>query len=266
MPTSYQKIVDDLQAQSFHKTAITCSQEEIEAAVKAFFAFMQLPEETKVRFSARLDPEDRGTEIGYWTRRRSEGHADDRGYFHYSEAADKLFRPKGQDCPELIAFMDAAKVVHTSAAHTMHEVVHVIDEQHPGLEQALFNPGNGRELRLPLRFLAYTQSEPGNFLAIGHYDRGACTLAVAESAPGLRIGKTPETVKEVAHEPGYGLFFPGIHLQEFTNETFAPSWHDVVQKDQDAFQTAYARWAVVLFASVWDRQILSWDACHTPQK
>ncbi len=265
MPTSYQALVDDLNAQSFHKMPITCSQEQIEAAVNAFIVFMGLPEEKKFQFSARLDPDDRGTEIGYWTRRRAEGHPDDRGYFHYSEAADKQFRPKGQDCPELIAFMDAAKIVHTAAAQTLREVVHTIDEQHPGLEQALFAPGNGRELRLPLRFLAYTQTEPGQFLATGHYDRGACTLAVAESAPGLRIGKTPETVKEVVHEKGYGLFFPGAYLPEFTNETFAPSWHDVVQKDQDAFQAHYARWAVVMFASAWDRQVLSWDACHTPK-
>ena len=74
-----------------------------------------------------------------------------------------------------------------------------------------------------------------------------------------------ETVKEVVHEKGYGLFFPGAYLPEFTNETFAPSWHDVVQKDQDVFQANYARWAIVLFASAWDRQVLSWDACHTPK-
>lgn len=265
MPSSYEQIVTDLAAQSFHKTPISCSQTQIEDAVNAFFAFMALPEEAKQKYSFRLDPDDRGTEVGYWTRRRSDGHPDDRGYFHYSGAAEHRFRAEGADCPELLTFMDKASIVHTAAVDALRETVRAIDQQHPGLEQRLFEPGKGREPRLPLRFLAYTQTVPGDFLATGHYDRGTCTLAVAESAPGLRIGKTPETLKEVIHEPGYGLFFPGIHLPSFTNDTFAPSWHDVVQKDQPSFQNSYARWAVVLFASAWDTQVLSWDACHTPQ-
>ncbi len=265
MPSTYQQLVNDLNAQSFHKMPINCSPEQIQTAIDAFFKFMALPEETKMRFSFRMDPEDRGTEVGYWTRRRSDGHPDDRGYFHYSPAAEKRFRTTTTDCPELLAFMDAAKIVHDAATETMRQAVRVIDAEHPGIEKSLFEPGGDRDLRLPLRFLAYTQNEPGNFLATGHYDRGVCTLAVAESAPGLRIGKTPETLQEVVHEPGYGLFFPGIHLTEFTNDTFAPSWHDVVQKDRVGFQEGYARWALVLFISAWDRKVLSWEACHTPK-
>lgn len=267
MPGTYQQIVDDLNAQSFHKMPITCSREGIETAVTAFFRFMELPEETKKRFSFKHGDEaaEGGMEVGYWTRSRAAGSPDNRGYFQYSVLADETFRKTGADCPELITFLDTARTVYEAVLPTLREAVRLIDEVHPGIEQKTFDPGFGRALRIPLRFLGYPTTDPGDFLATGHYDKGAFTLAVAESAPGLRIGKTPDTVKEVVHEDGHGLFFPGIQLEHFTIPAFAPSWHDVMQKDQDAYKPKYARWAVVLFAGAWDGKPTAWADRHTPQ-
>ncbi|MBP9762810.1 2OG-Fe(II) oxygenase family protein [Patescibacteria group bacterium] len=266
MPTSYQDIVNDLNAQSFHRMALTCTQEEIKTAVDAFFRFMTLPEETKQKYSFRIDPEDRGTEVGYWTRSRAAGNKDNRGYFHYSLVGDERFRKEGADCKELIEFLDAAKPLYEKVTMTLREAVQAIDQgRGTQLVQRIFEPGSGLVQNIPLRFLAYTQTEPGDFLATGHYDRGIVSLAIAESAPGLRMGKTPDTVKDIIHEPGYGLFFPGINLQDLTDETFAPSWHDVIQKDVNAFQPGCARWAVVLFAHAWNLSYKTWETCHTPQ-
>jgi hypothetical protein len=92
--------------------ALTCSQEEIKNAVDAFFRFMTLPEETKRKFSFRIVLEDRGTEVGYWTRSRAAGDKDNRGYFHYSLVGDERFRKEGADCNELIEFLDAAKPLY----------------------------------------------------------------------------------------------------------------------------------------------------------
>ncbi len=266
MSSTYEEIVDDLNAQSFHKMPITCSQADIEKAVAAFFKFMDLPEETRWRFSFKLGDDAGDMEVGYHTRSRANGNPDNRGYFQYSVVGDETFRKSGSDCPELIAFLDAAKVVYDATLPTIREAVHIIDAMYPGIEDKIFNPGPGRVLRIPLRFLGYPTTDPGDFLATGHYDKGACTLAIAESAPGLRIGKTPETVKEVVHEQGYGLFFPGIQLQHFTSPTFVPSWHDVVQKNQDAYKANYARWAVVLFTGAWDGKVTTWADRHTPQR
>lgn len=204
-------------------------------------------------------------EVGYWTRSRETGSPDNRGYFQYAPVGEETFRKTGQRHPELIDFLDKARIVYDSVIHSLEETALVIDAVHPGIHEATFNPGTGRIIRAPLRFLGYPTTDPGDFLATGHYDKGALTLAVAESAPGLRIGKTPETVKEIVHEAGYGLFFPGIQLAHFTNDTFAPSWHDVVQKDQDAYKKSYARWAVVLFNGAWYGKPTTWDDRHTPQ-
>lgn len=51
MPTTYQALVTDLNAQSFHKVPLTCTRQQIEEAVEAFFKFMDLPEEVKREYS-----------------------------------------------------------------------------------------------------------------------------------------------------------------------------------------------------------------------
>ncbi len=265
MPSTYETLVRDLDAQSFHKMPITCSRAEIETAVKAFFRFMELPEATKRRFAFKLEDYQGQMEMGYWTRSRAEGKADNREYFHYDAAADEAFRKTGADCPELITFMDAAKIVYQATVPTLREAVQIIDEVYPGIEKKIFEPGSGRFLQAPIRFLGYPNTDPGDFLASGHYDKGIVTLAIAESAPGLRIGKTPDTVQDVIHEEGYGLFFPAIQLEPLTNPHFVPSWHDVIQKDQDTFTSDYSRWAVVLFFAAWDERATTWEDRHKPK-
>lgn len=145
----------------------------------------------------------------------------------------------------------------------MLEVIHALNTAHPGLSEFFLPPD--REPLILLRLLAYERMEPGDFLAKGHYDRGACTLAIAESAPGLRIGKAPEDLKEVTREPGTVLFFPGLILQESTGPELAPSWHDVIQKEEHVLNDKTARWAIVGFLGAWNQRNLSWQETHDPK-
>ncbi len=55
MPTLYEVIEDDIRTKSFHKMALKCSRADIETAVKAFFACMDLPEDSKKQFSFELE-------------------------------------------------------------------------------------------------------------------------------------------------------------------------------------------------------------------
>jgi isopenicillin N synthase-like dioxygenase len=249
--------------QQFARIPFVLDQSKIDPVIKTLFAFFALPDETKNRFAFRLIPEDRGTEVGYWTRSRAEGSLDNRGYFHYNEYADERFRVEAADCPELISFMDAVRPLFLEAQDKMKEVVRTLDVDYPGLYDNLF-PSDRHPLVL-LRLLAYERMEPGDFLAKGHYDRGTCTLAIAESAPGLRIGKGPEDIKEVTREPNTALFFPGLTFNEYTSPEFIPSWHDVIQKEEYILNEQTARWAIVLFNGCWTQRNMSWQEAHDPK-
>jgi isopenicillin N synthase-like dioxygenase len=159
--------------------------------------------------------------------------------------------------------MDAAKPLFAKVKAKMQEVVLALNTDYSGLADT-FLPTD-REPLVFLRLLAYERMDPGEFLAKGHYDRGACTLAIAESAPGLRIGKGPEDLKEVVREPNQVPFFPGLTLQESTGPELAPSWHDVIQKEEHLLNEKTARWAIVGFLGAWNQRNLSWQETHDPK-
>lgn len=263
MPLSFSDLQTQLAKDHFARIPFTKDNEHLAPIIEKFFAFMALPEETKKRFSFRLIPEDRGTEVGYWTRSRATGALDNRGYFHYNEYADERFRAEGSDCPELIAYMDAVRPLFLEGQEAMKEVIRSVDTKFPGIYDTIF-PVDRHPLLL-LRMLAYERMEPGDFLAKGHYDRGFCTIAIAESAPGLRIGTTPEDVKLVEHQPNIALFFPGLTMQDYTSTDFIPSWHDVIQQEEHILNNQTARWAIVLFSGAWGQRNMTWQEAHDPK-
>ncbi len=260
---SYSELREQILTQHFACIPFTKDPARLAPIIKAFFAFMALPEETKNKFAFRLISDDRGTEVGYWTRSRATGALDNRGYFHYNDYADERFRVEGQDCPELITFMDAVRPLFLEGQEAMKDVVRSFDTAFPGLYDSVF-PTDRHPLLL-LRLLAYERMEPGDFLAKGHYDRGTCTIAIAESAPGLRIGTNPEDLKLVEHQPNIALFFPGLTLKDYTAPEFVPSWHDVIQQEEHILNDQTARWAIVLFAGCWGQRNMSWQEAHDPK-
>lgn len=260
---SYPELRDQLASQHFARIPFAKDETRLAPIIDAFFAFMTLPEETKTRFSYRLIPDDRGTEVGYWTRSRATGALDNRGYFHYNTYGDERFRAEGQDCPELIRLLDAVRPLFLEGQEAMKAIIRTFDQEFPGFYDQIF-PADRHPLLL-LRLLAYERMEPGDFLAKGHYDRGTCTIAIAESAPGLRIGTTPENVRPVEHHPDYALFFPGLTMKDYTSEAFPPSWHEVIQQEEHLLNEKTARWAIVLFAGAWGQRNMTWQEAHDPK-
>lgn len=263
MPPSYPDLREQILSQHFARIPFVIDENQLRDLIQKMMAFFALPEEVKKRFSYQLNPNGRGNEIGYWTRSRAAGNQDNRGYFQYNDYGDERFRAEGQDCPELIAFMDAIRPLYLQAEAALKEVLRAFDLEFPGIYNWIF-PAD-RKPFLFLRLLAYEYMDTGDFLASGHYDRGTCTLAIAESAPGLRIGATPEDVHEVSHDRQSALFFPALTFHDKTASEFVPSWHDVIQKQEHGFNQTTARWAIVLFADSSEQRNISWDEAHTPQ-
>jgi len=88
---------------------------------------------------------------------------------------------------------------------------------------------------------------------------------LAESAPGLRIGRNDQDVVEVPpRQDDTALFMPALRLREFSSD-FPPAWHDVVQKKSRQWSTTCARWAIVLFIDHGNINRESTQEAHTPK-
>lgn len=257
-----EELLSRLERDYFCPCPITITEEEISKAVEAFINFISLPNHLITPLLYRLNDQDRGSEVGYNNRRRSEGKTDDRDYFHYHSAAEEGFKQERQSIPELDRLLRAMKPIYEQATDSVKAIFRLFDQKFPGTYEKVFD--GKRPDNLYLRLVAYKRHNVGDFLAIGHYDRGGCAFALAESAPGLRIGPNPDKLRPVEHVRGEGLFFPGIRFDELTGGNFVPAWHDVIQKEQDDFSSDWTRWALVMFIDHHKMQYVTYEEAHRP--
>jgi isopenicillin N synthase-like dioxygenase len=263
-PISYADVERQIQQQAYAVVPFAVSRAEFNQAIDVFVRFLALPLETKEKIYFKLRPDDRGTEVGYKRYLRNEGQTDNREYVHYHRAAEEGFREIRQEIPELDELLKTMKRVHDEALTTLQKVIGTFEDRFPGISEKFFSQTNPGDFYL--RFLKYDLARPGEFLAKGHYDRGSCTLALAESAPGLRMGVDDEHLHEVTHREGEALFMPGLKFPDLTSKDFVPTWHDVIQKSEDTYSDDIARWAIVFFADPAGMENISYEEAHTPKR
>ena len=258
---TFDALVAELAEKTYAEVPFNLSRAKLITAAERFFDYLSLPQEEKEALHFYDRPENRQG-IGYVRKAGEEdevGRTDFKEYFHYHPKLLTEF--EGNDVlkrPETIAYLEAAEEVHKEALKTSKNIFRIISVEFPDLYRRFFPRTEEYVEYAALRFLKYEPSGEGNFLARAHYDRGCATLALAESAPGLRIGKDETTLKEVEHKDNVALFMPAYQLPEVTDMRFRPSWHDVVQSSKDVYRKNAARWAIVFFADL--------EGTHVPTK
>lgn len=260
-------LVRELSEKAYVAVPFPLSREEFVRAAEAFFEFLTLPQETKNSlFFLRDSMDPQGTEVGYVRQAGAKdleyGYKDFKEYFHYHPDAEERFKEAAEQEPRLRAFMDAAGDIFARAEESVRAILAELGGEFPGLQEALVG---GDTLGRALRFLKYDAAGKGRFLARAHYDRGACTLALAESAPGLRIGKDDASLTELVHKDRTAIFMPAFHFPELTGGKIPAAWHDVVQASEDTISEDAARWAIVYFVNAPGKQFPTSEQVHRPQ-
>lgn len=267
MSVARETFMQELAEKTFASVPFGMSRRELEDAAAAFFRFLALPQEEKERLHFYDRPENRQG-IGYVRKSGAEdeaGKQDYKEFFHYHPKIEKEFANSPLvKREETAAFLATGKRVYAEALKGMKQVIEALEPESPGLWEQLFPETEEHIEYSALRFLKYEPSGEGNFLARAHYDRGCLTLAIAESAPGLRIGKNEASLKEVEHKEGAALFMPAYQLYSMTGNKVLPAWHDVVQSSDDVYAENAARWAIVLFADAPGAPVPTKIEAHTP--
>jgi len=264
IPLSVEEVLRQIQQKNYANLPVTIPKGEINSAVDDFFRFLDLPQEVKNKFQHKLDIKNHGSETGYARKSTGQGDLDNKEFFHFTPYTEDAFRHLPEmDLPEVRRFFASAKNIHNQVTAMVATLLDVLAAKYPGIKEKFFS-GNLRPF-FYLRFLKYGAAPKGEFLAKGHYDRGTMTLAIAESAPGLRIGRDESTLRPVERGDGEVIFMPGYRLQDITSpEDFPPAWHDVVQKSDHQYRPGAARWAVVFFADMVDQNHTPWEEVHKP--
>lgn len=117
-----------------------------------------------------------------------------------------------------------------------------------------------------LRFLCYSPHSDHSFCAQAHFDKGFSTLAIADSAPGLRIGCcNKHSLAPVEYRQGTAVFMPAWMLFQASQGRIKPAWHDVIHSPtQPDVNGLCARWSIVFFVNNPAGTFCSWEDAHTP--
>ncbi len=254
--------INQLLEQRYCKLALPITGAEISQVMEAFSKFLEEPEEVKRQIAFSINPSHRRGDIGYVHRDSNDDiYNDDKEYFHYHPGIDKRYPDLLAENPTVARFCDLAKPIWIAARDRTKAFLSEHADTFNQIHEGIFDT---EEPHIQLRFLRYFYQNPGRHLARGHYDAGSCTLAIAESDPGLRIGADEKHLEPVEHRDGEGIFMMGRNFPITANPKFLPSWHDVIQLGETIETRSFSRWALVSFFSVTGMSTVSRDKTHNP--
>lgn len=264
---TFATLLEELNKNQYVQAPIDITHEELQKAAAAFLDFLALPVSVKEQFYFKVDEGSHRTQVGYVRRHTDIGNADNKEYFHYHALSLKKFSELLESGDERAQkFLTIAEGIFQKASSALANLLAVLEEHAPGISAAFFQSHDFPSFYL--RFLKYDVKDEGDFLARGHYDTGAITLALAESAQGLRIGRHDKDIREVPpRDSGSALCMPALRFCELDPSlaSVAPAWHDVVQRSGDTYSATIARWAIVFFADPSPINRLSTEVAHTPK-
>ncbi|HCI48336.1 MAG: hypothetical protein A2977_00195 [Alphaproteobacteria bacterium RIFCSPLOWO2_01_FULL_45_8] len=238
---------------------IPCTQ--IKEAVQSFLRFVELPDEIKNHIDTKIATRHRRGDIGLKQRSPEDGpYRDSKEFFHFHPLVFQQYAAFINAHPEVQDFLMKAQPLWEATYKVVHQIISSLEEQFPGITAKVFDTD---EPHVMIRFLRYHWASSGKYLAKPHFDSGSFTLAIAESCPGLRMGRGPDDLELIHHQEGHALFFFSSNFKKILNtDMFSAGWHDVIQLDDTQIGKPFARWAVVAFIDGIDVEALSRSETH----
>jgi isopenicillin N synthase-like dioxygenase len=257
----FRKIQESLMDTSYVTVPFPLDSITLEKAVNAFLKFLEEPVTVKQHINFTIAPLHRRGDVGFAHRNPSDHiYNDSKEFFHYHPALLKKYSDFIEEQPAVKDFVLKAKPIWEAVYQTVKDILETFEEYFPGVCTKVFDTEHPHIL---LRFLRYDWQKSEDFLAKPHFDAGSFTLAVAESSPGLRIGRSPEHLKLVEHEPGNAIFMLSSNFQKVINtDKLSAGWHDVIQMDKTQIGKPFARWAMVAFIDAHGVEALSRTETH----
>jgi isopenicillin N synthase-like dioxygenase len=239
-------IFDALRKEPYVQVGFPIPRPQLEEAVTSFLEFLELPDSLKNHIDLKIAPLHRRGDIGFKHRDpNNDPYDDSKDFFHFHPLIFEKYKDFLNVNPVIHNFMMQAKPIWDATYEIVQQIMKLIDRRFNGASAKIFDTD---EVHILLRFLKYNWNISGKYLAKPHFDAGSFTLAIAESCPGLRIGRGPDDLKVIDHKEGHTIFMVSSNFKKILDtDDFSPGWHDVIQLDETQIDKPFSRWAIVAF-------------------
>lgn len=212
----------------------------INETIEAFLEFIQTDQKVKDHLQSRLPGIHRRGELGFTHREGLDQNPDVKDFFHYHPFLKKSHEEYISANATVNRLITQADIIWNHVADVTKQILLCLNSKYPDVYNKVFDT---EDPHIVLRLVYYQADPDQEILARPHFDAGSFTLAVAESAPGLRIGSHQENLQLVPHKEGRAIFMLGANYRKvITTDTLLPGWHDVIRLDN-----LRSRWAIVAF-------------------
>lgn len=248
LPSS-KTLISTLKKQQYVTVPIDIKREEFEGVVEAFYAFLELPENLRKTILYKIDKNHRRGDMGYIRKNRKKGDGDSKIFFHYHPVLDAEYRELMEEYPCIKDFFKKARAIWQKSHDRLKDILKSLEGDFPGVTASVFDVAPDQHVHITLRLLRYDVPRSEGKLARSHFDVGCCTLALAESGPGLRIGSKEETLSPIKHKDETAVFFFSKNIDSMLGKGsgLLPGWHDVIQMEKRLSGIPQQRWSIVVF-------------------
>lgn len=213
--------------------------------MKTFIELTNLsPEERKeweIDVEGNKDPDDGLIE-------RNGGLYDHKFFFHYKDMGriipfmenKESYKQNRNKWDYFLGILDD---MHSSLSEDMYNLISTFNDMYPQHKIMKKVAKQNHPMRGVLRLLYY---KPGyKVVAQPHYDQSLFTFHIADSHPGLIVGKENEKTREVyVQDENTILVFPGMKAELVTDGLIPAAYHVAVG---DNITLTQGRWAIVFF-------------------
>lgn len=229
-----------LQEKFYVEIPYAISRPLIHETMDGFLKFLSMDQQVKDHLVSLHPGNHRRKELGLIHRLGNQAGEDTKICFHYHPYLMREHRDYISADPALNHFISHVDTIWNHAVHATKQILTCLNHKYDNVYAGVFET---EEPHVILRIVYYQTDSNQHILARPHFDAGSFTLAVAESAPGLRIGSTQENLKLVPYREDTLIFMLGANFHKLIPPgALLPSWHDVIRLDQ-----LHTRWAIVVF-------------------
>ncbi len=221
---------EQLESSGYASLPFELPEGSMQKAGDSFLKFLDSSQDTKDSY---VVPIARGAnkcnEIGYKSYTTYDSMTTRMEWFQYNEHLLERLKEQNNDASDASEMLNGISEVYDHACSMFKGMIDAFEPDIPEIRGKFYtNSSDTYPYYSAVRFIKYgigSEQTKQDYLGFSpHFDSGGCTMPLNESGPGLKIGRSLETMRPAVRDKDTAVFFPGLNLYKAFPAEYAQSF------------------------------------------